>query len=314
MYPLGQFMPANLVLTFHTVTSKDWIRNTLKTIKRIYRFISVSDIEAYYYNNEEYNNCCHICFDDGDISFYKNAYPVLKKMNIPATLFVSPKVVSDGTNYWFQELSYIIGHLDIRLVKEAICEILNCNYRRIEKCMVSSMFNCMRLSDILRVIDTLKQRYHICINKSYNIKKEQLCELKDSGIIAIGAHTINHPILSNESDDIAAKEIRASIEQLSAILGRDIKYFAYPNGIAGLDYGEREETILKENKIRLAFGTNNGFFSGKTTPLNIPRSGFIGKEKSAWILSKLFFMPIWGKIKREIEVERRKRIKALIYS
>lgn len=298
MHPLSLFGSTNLVLLFHTVPSSDWFRNTLKTIKHIYRFISVEDIESYYYNSRSFNNCCHICFDDGTRSVCEHAFPVLQEMNIPATLFVSPKVISEESNYWFQELSYLRNHLSDNVVKEMICETLEVDYEQIKTYRVLYLFKCMKLKDIFQVISAIKEKYGITIDKKFNLTKDQLLELNNSNLITIGAHTMNHPILYNETDDDSEKEIQESIKKLFNMLNKDIKYFAYPNGSIGLDFGVREQLILQKNKIKLAFSTNNDFFDKKTNPLNIPRFGFSGLkiENSAYIFGKLFIVPIWHNI------------------
>ena len=41
-----------------------------------------------------------------------------------------------------------------------------------------------------------------------NITKEQLMELNNSGLVEIGSHTNNHPILANESDNMLEWEIK----------------------------------------------------------------------------------------------------------
>ncbi len=311
----------NIVAPYHIVPSGDWFRSTLRTIKCIYsKFISIEELESYYYENKKFNNCCHICFDDGDRTFYENAFPVLKEHNIPATLFVSPKVISEESNYWFQELSYIRNIIDDAILKETICQIFNCRYDKIEKYTLFSIFTCMKLKDILKVISLIKERHNIEITQKYNITKDEFFELNDSKIIKIGAHTMNHPILSNESLDMAEKEIRESVEGLSKMLGEDIKYFAYPNGITGLDYSAREQTLLQENRIRLAFTMDMDFFNKKTNPLSIPRGGYPSPkgQKKARILGRLFFLPIWqsainlircGRV--ESEVKERKELKGL---
>ena len=112
MHPLSLCMQTNLSLTFHKIPSAYWFKNTMITIKKFFNFISIEDIEAYYYYKKDFNNCCHICFDDGDITFYEYAFPVLKEMRIPATLFVSPKIIQDDGNFWFQELYDMAKQID----------------------------------------------------------------------------------------------------------------------------------------------------------------------------------------------------------
>jgi peptidoglycan/xylan/chitin deacetylase (PgdA/CDA1 family) len=319
MHPLSPLTSTNLVIYFHSVPSSNWFRSTLGTIKSIYKLISIEDIESFCYNKKKFNNCCHICFDDGDRTVYEHAFPVLKEMNVPATLFVSPKIISDGSNYWFQELSYIRKQLNDILIKETICEIFDCDYSEIKKFMILSIFKSMKLDDILKVMNVIKKKYNIKIEKSFNITKDQLYELYNSEIFTIGAHTMNHPILCNETNDRVEKEISESIEKLSEMLNTDITYFAYPNGAINLDFSNREILILKKNKIKLAFTTENHFFNDNTNPFSIPRLQFsdikIGSN-SVYILGKLFTVPMWQSILTIIflgknEIKERMEIKDL---
>ena len=300
----------NLVLNFHSIPSSDWFRNSLYTIEKIYKFISIKEIESYFYNDTNFNNCCHICFDDGDQSVYKHAFPVLQEMNIPATLFVSPKIICDESNYWFQELSYIQNYLGDTIVKERICEIFHCQYEQIKTYTTLNLFRCMKLKEIFQVINTIKKEYEIIINKKYNLTKDQLLELNDSNLITFGAHTMNHPILANETNNDSEKEIHESIEKLSELLETDIKYFAYPNGKTELDFTKREQKMLYENKIKLGLSTDAGFFNKDTNPFVIPRSGYFTDfkmEKSLYEMGKIIVLPIRDIILNMVNIEIKER-------
>ena len=120
---LSPFTSTNFVLTFHKVVSKQWFADVMQTISRSYNFISSEEIEKYYYSNKHFNNCCHICFDDGDKSFYDQAFGVLKQMNIPATIFVSPQIINNNSNYWFQDIEYILSQSNEISIRQAIAEV-----------------------------------------------------------------------------------------------------------------------------------------------------------------------------------------------
>jgi len=77
------------------------------------------------------------------------------------------------------------------------------------------------------------------------MSESELKEAYDSGLVAVGAPTQNHPILANETEQTSRYEIQSSILELSDMLGTQVKYFAYPNGIPSLDFGEREIDVLK---------------------------------------------------------------------
>lgn len=51
-------------------------------------FATLEEVENFRKNDSFPDKCVWICFDDGDDTLYKNAYPILKKKNIPFTVFV----------------------------------------------------------------------------------------------------------------------------------------------------------------------------------------------------------------------------------
>lgn len=318
MHPLSLLTSTNIVLLFHRVPSTQWFNNILTIIGKIYNFISLDDIESYFYDNKVFNNCCHICFDDGDRTVFDHAFPVLKKMNIPATIFVSPKIIEQNTNFWFQELDYIRNTgLTETLIKKMIFDVTSYDHDKLKNFNMCSIFKSMKIKDILLTIDLIKQKYAIRINEKYNITKRELIEMNYSKLITIGAHTLNHPILNNETEKVAQKEIMDSINKLRDMINKDIKSFAYPNGTQNLDFSSREQIILKMNNIKLSFSTDSAFFNKSSNPFIIPRSGiseFYGENKNIYVYSKLFLMPVWEMMqqvirkKSRIEMSERKQI------
>jgi hypothetical protein len=148
-----------------------------------------------------------------------------------------------------------------------------------------------------------------------NMDVEQLKEVYNSGLVTIGAHTMRHPILKNESDESSYKEISESVTQLSEVLGEKIEYFAYPNGDPVLDFSDREMSTLKALGIKLAFSTENKRIERNDLKLSVPRNG-ISYGSDRMILTKLYAGSSWGKIKRMIsgksESDYRKEILAKI--
>jgi peptidoglycan/xylan/chitin deacetylase (PgdA/CDA1 family) len=298
---------------FHSLHSPDWFENALGTISKLYRFVPVEDIRGYYYDGKNFNNCCHVCFDDGDKTFYEIAYPILKRMGVPATLFVSPEIISAGSNYWFQELGYIMKRMDRGTLIDAICRIRNWDPGTVRQYAPYSIFKSMTISDIWSLIGGIKDLHKITIEQNFNIGTEQLIELDRSDLITVGAHTMSHPLLANEDEKKAENEITESITELSKMLGKPMEYFAYPNGKRELDFGPREQSILRDNGIKLAFTTDAGYFGKSTDPLCVPRGGYGGleRENKTWILGKLLLVPIWDRIgrvliRRHEAVERKK--------
>jgi hypothetical protein len=92
-----------------------------------------------------------------------------------------------------------------------------------------------------------------------------------------------------------------------------VRDFAYPNGAAGLDYGLREQVILRAAGVELAFATDSGYYGPATNPLAIPRAGLAAaaRETSPWILAKLLLTPLWDRLRKDEENQQRRRLAAL---
>jgi hypothetical protein len=104
------------------------------------------------------------------------------------------------------------------------------------------------------------------------------------------------------------------VEQLTGLLGRPVRHFAYPNGAAGLDYGPREQALLAAAGIELAFATDSGYVSSNTDPLAIPRAGLAASDRETppWILAKLLLLPVWDRLRQDEENQQRRRLASLV--
>jgi len=286
------FLP-NTVINFHAVYDSEWMESTLLLLKKLYNIISIQDLEKFYYQGLKLRNACHITFDDGDSSFYETVFPLLQKHKIPVSIYVSPLIAEKKGNFWFQE----IRDYEKNILGNIIGERINSKPANNSSIHLMAMLKSMKLADIWETIKEYQKRTNTQLKPNVNMDKTQLQELHKSGLVAIGAHTLNHPILKNESDEVAFKEIKFSVEGLSELLGGKVKYFAYPNGTPDLDFSEREQEWLKSLDIKLAFSTENRSFNRKDNPLAIPRNG-ISRGSHNFIKMKLLAGRKWTVMKR----------------
>ena len=85
----------------------------------------------------------------------------------------------------------------------------------------------------------------------------------------IGAHTMNHYTLSSLNKLEQEKEIIENKTQLESIIGKKIKYFAYPFG-SRQHYNKHSLKIVKEN-FNLALSNFQGMVHKNTNPFELPR-------------------------------------------
>src|SRR5205814_8341026 len=99
---------------------------------------------------------------------------------------------------------------------------------------------------------------------------EQLRGLRDAGM-EIGAHTVNHPILSRLPAVHARREIADSKARLEAILGERVSLFAYPNGKPGQDYLPEHVQLVREAGFDAAVSTHWGACDRHVDAYQVPR-------------------------------------------
>lgn len=272
----------NTVICLHEVPSQQWLSNILELLTKNYHVIGLEELEEYYYKKKPLKNSCHITFDDGDLSFYNQAFPVIKKHRIPVSTYVSPLMAREGKNFWFQEIG---GYQELKLL-EISKKVAHHNWGYIESGEIKKFLKTLPLEIIWEIIKAYQKETQTPPKSPMNMTDKQLIEIKSSGLVEIGAHTLTHPILPNETMATASREISGSIDLLSSLLNDQVKYFVYPNG----SYGEREINLLKEKGIKLAFTTKREKISPEQNPLEIPRSGspFISELRNGnvYIFSK----------------------------
>jgi peptidoglycan/xylan/chitin deacetylase (PgdA/CDA1 family) len=260
----------NFIVNFHKIDNPVWLKRILLYLKENYNILPISEIEDFFYNNKSLKRSCHITIDDGHVSVYRVIFPLIKELNIPISIYVSPKKIIEQTNFWFQELE----KFDEKLFKIGLNEYFSIKSEELNSYSNLAILKNLKIDQIIEIIEIYKKKYHDHKIERQCLNIEELKELHDSGLVSIGAHTQNHPILANEDDSTSEFEIFESITQLGELLKTPIKYFVYPNGGPNVDFGFREIEILKKYGIKLAFSTKVDKINRNMNPLAIPRIGF----------------------------------------
>jgi len=263
-------MGKSFVLYFHDEADEALFEKIILSLKSRYQLVSAVELEELLLGKTKLENICHITFDDGERSFYTVVFPILKKHQVPVSLFLSPEILTTGKNFWFQE----IRGYDSTIVKDIIARQLQISKQKINKFSYQNILKSLTYAEISGIIHTYRQETNCPEKMSLNISLDEVHEIENSGLVTIGAHTLNHPILKNEDDKSCSAEIAESIKQFEELLQHPVKYFAYPNGRPHIDFGEREIRCLKQNNISMCFSTELDTLSADTNMLSIPRMGF----------------------------------------
>ncbi len=209
-----------------------------------------------------------ITFDDGYKCLYKNAFPILKKYRIPATIFLTVEPIEYGAPLWFEQIAYMFNKTPRRTVnlepfglrkylletldekKEAIYEIVS-HAKKLNK-KQKEVFIKFLSKELLVDPDDLRAKNNI-------LSWEEIREMKKEGI-SFGVHTMTHSILTGIPFEEAEYEICQSKKIIEERLGEKAHFFAYPNGRWN-DFNNDIINLLKNNQFSCACtlisGTNN---------------------------------------------------------
>ncbi|OFX37851.1 MAG: hypothetical protein A2X08_06050 [Bacteroidetes bacterium GWA2_32_17] len=188
-----------------------------------------------------------ITLDDGWKDNLNNVLPVIEKYKIPVTIFISIAPVYDG-NLWTQVFKNAISQKSDLIKKEEK------KYKKIPEQRRLEIYN------LLKQNTTLKRNI---------ITIEELLLIVQNPLIYIGGHTFNHAMLNICTLKEQQFEIDDSKKHLEKIIGKQINYFAYPNG----DYNDDSIQLVSKAGYRMAFTTKSVWLRPDkyNTPFILPR-------------------------------------------
>jgi len=263
---------------FYAEVSKNDFEIHIAHLAKNYNIISLTEYVKKVRENETLRGCVVITFDDGFKDNYLNAYPILKKYNVPATTFLLTGRIEDGEAPWFIKFRYMFmkttkSHLKISFNDVSFDLSMKSN---IEKKTASTkiMLYMQKLPDeqrleLLDIIDKeLKVDDYTEIEDTM-LTWDEIKEMSDNKI-EFGAHTMNHPILSRISFSKAEEEITKSKIIIEEKLGKQVSTFAYPFG-KNDQYNDDTIKILKKLSFDCSVTTESGPTNHKSDLFEISR-------------------------------------------
>lgn len=183
-----------------------------------------------------------ITFDDGYRDFLLNAWPLLRALRLPATIYLPYAAIGSGGMLDHDRLVLMVAKVRLHglslslplkragLGEEEIDAVLGQD----DELAVARLLNdlprarreavCRSLEDFVGSDGKGDEAETLAL-----LDWESVAELAREGV-AIGAHTINHAILPLEDAATARFEIAHGKSLLEGRLGRPVSHFAYPTG------------------------------------------------------------------------------------
>jgi peptidoglycan/xylan/chitin deacetylase (PgdA/CDA1 family) len=275
-----------LILTYHRVTDvpdpffggvpvQDF-RRQMEMLRAYFNVFPLEELVVRMAKGDVPPKAVAITFDDGYRDNYQNAFPILKQLGLPATIFLVTGALDSTPLIWHDQVfdafrrtragSMVIEEKEYPLKTLAEkCHALNIFLQHLRK---------QNPYDRDMLIQQLVSRLGITETNYNNAHKLSWRDIKymSEHNITFGAHTVTHPILSRMPLADAVQEIVKSKETIEKKVGRSVRLFAYPNGSLS-DFNESIKRALKVAGFLCAVTSVWGTNSIQTDPFELRRVG-----------------------------------------
>ncbi len=223
------------------ITEKEFY-SQMEHVKKNCNLLSMDEVIYCKESNKKYPpNSVVITFDDGFENNYTTAAPILNELKIPATFYISSGMVNSKELFWADIIEDCINrckasNINILLEKNHSFSLLKRTDKIMAMQIIKNYCKANHKDKKNRVIKNLINETLINPDEkhSLNYKKlnwEQLKELDKNKLFIIGGHSTFHDILTKQSDDSMADDIKMSIDLLEKKLEHKIYHYSYPEGL-----------------------------------------------------------------------------------
>ncbi len=255
------------------------LRLHLSYLKARFTIIPLSELVKRLEGGEDVSHCAVITFDDGWWDNYLYAFPILKELEVPATIFLASGFIGTSRWFWPEEIGWAVlaAHrkkIDSNLLPEPLLEVMN------RKALLQLEVN-ERIDHLIADLKSWEEAPRLSVAKSCALLREkttgeserllmnwdEVREMSESGLVSFGAHTVSHALLDQLPLDQVQKEIVECAADIHSETGLSPELFAYPNG----NYTERVFSLLAAAGITAAVTTKRGLVNRDSQLFELPR-------------------------------------------
>jgi peptidoglycan/xylan/chitin deacetylase (PgdA/CDA1 family) len=213
-----------------------------------------------------------LTFDDGYADNLLTALPVAEALGVPMTVYVTTDGLDSTKGYWWDRMALLLhGRREVELDVEIGGRQLRISLRG-EKAAPTAL---VALHTRLRLLAVVEIEAALVViagqlsapmpepKRARVMTRDELRTLAASPLVTIGAHTVDHVLLSGRSLAEQIETMAKSKAELESLLGRPVRHFAYP-------YGDSDafDAVSVEAARRCGFETATTTLSGRVTRLN----------------------------------------------
>lgn len=273
-----------LVLMFHRVLpepdgllpdepDQQRFSTLIELLSKCFRILPLAEAMRLLQSSHIPRRAACITFDDGYANNCDVALPVLAAKGVPATVFVAPGFLDGGRMFndtVIETVRRAPKYLDLRHLGLGEYRLVDQASRSGAIAALLGQLKYLEPTERLQRIESIVSAAGVNLPDDLMMKSEQVLRLHRAGI-EIGAHTVDHPILTSIDDRTAMQQISDSKQRLERIIGSPVTSFAYPNGGPLRDYDGRHVSMVRRAGFSHALSTAWGSATRDCDPFQVPR-------------------------------------------
>jgi peptidoglycan/xylan/chitin deacetylase (PgdA/CDA1 family) len=241
-------------------------------------------------------NAVALTFDDGYRDNYELAFPVLRKWQVPATIFLATSFIDQLDVPWNDKIAFALRHtrrpcLDFEhgrrqhsydltgtaqklQARDEILWLLRHIPHGDKQLLIGTITTALGVTDFAPLRESMLTWDHVR-------------EMHRSGI-AFGAHTITHAYLTRLKPPEARNEICGSKQRIEAVLDSPVALFAYPAGTEA-DFNDDIKGEVRKAGFEAAVTTVFGFNDADTDLYALRRGGSAEHDQALFALQQAWY-------------------------
>jgi peptidoglycan/xylan/chitin deacetylase (PgdA/CDA1 family) len=227
-----------------------------------------------------------LTIDDGYRDTLQWAYPILKRHQVPFTVYIPTSFPDRLGELWWLTLEAVVArNARIQLLIDGKERGFDCGTLAEKRHLFDELYRWVRSfkteAELRRVVRDLAARYHIDIAAACNelcMSWDELHVLAADPLVTVGAHTVNHVMLAKMPEKSARAEMEMGRAVIEASLGVRPDHLSYPIGDP-TSAGPREFNIAAELGFKTGVTTRPGiiFAEHRDHLLALPRISLNGE-------------------------------------
>ena len=226
----------------------------IQYVSRHYRVVSLSDAVDHL-NGGPVETVVAITFDDGYRDNYLNAYPILQKYGVPATIFLTTGSIDSREPVWFEQV--------LQALKETAREYVDIEIDLPRRFWLRTMAERLAANgQIFQLLKALLMPTGVwewrtsCGSSEATSTGERTGKMltwddvrlmKQNGM-DFGGHTVSHPFSFPRmaGDRVAWGSVRVQAAHRAKEMQSPVRHFAYPNGRGEEDFGAWNKSLIRD--------------------------------------------------------------------